>query len=98
MAKVNANYEVVYIMDPAIGEEGSTALIEKFKALAEANGTLTAVDDWGKRRLAYPINDLPEGHYVLMTFNSTPDFPAELDRILKITDGVIRSMIVCKDE
>lgn len=98
MAKVNANYEVVYIMDPAIGEEAITAMMEKFKALVETQGTVTAVDDWGNRHLAYPINDLNEGHYVLMTFNAAPELPAELDRVLKITEGVIRSMIVCKDE
>jgi len=98
MAKINANYEVVYIMDPAVGEEGITALNERFKSLVSANGTLTEVDEWGKRRLAYPINDLTEGYYVLMSFTSGAEFPAELDRILKITDGVIRSMIICKDE
>ncbi len=98
MAKLSANYEVVYIMNPALGEEGITALIEKFKALVEANGTLNELDVWGKRRMAYSINDLPEGHYVLMSFTSGAAFPSELDRILKITDGVIRSMIICKDE
>ena len=72
--------------------------IEKFKALVETQGTVAAIDDWGKRRLAYPINDLNEGHYVLMTFTSAPELPAELDRVLKITEGVIRSMIICKDE
>ena len=64
----------------------------------ETQGTVAAIDDWGKRRLAYPINDLNEGHYVLMTFTSAPELPAELDRVLKITEGVIRSMIICKDE
>lgn len=98
MAKVNANYEVVYIMDLALGEEAIAAMIEKFKALVETQGTVAAIDDWGKRRLAYPINDLNEGHYVLMTFTSAPELPAELDRVLKITEGVIRSMIICKDE
>lgn len=98
MTKVNANYEVVYIMDPALGEEAIAAMIEKFKALVETQGTVAAIDDWGKRRLAYPINDLNEGHYVLMTFTSAPELPAELDRVLKITEGVIRSMIICKDE
>ena len=98
MAKVNANYEVVYIMDPALGEEEITALVEKFKGVVEANGTVSEIDQWGKRRLAYPINDLNEGHYVLMTFTSAPELPAELDRVLKITEGVIRSMIICKDE
>lgn len=98
MAKVNANYEVVYIMDPALGEEAIAAMIEKFKTLVETQGTVAAIDDWGKRRLAYPINDLMEGYYVLMTFNAKPEFPRELDRILRITDGVMRSLIVCKDE
>lgn len=98
MAKVNANYEVVYIMDPALGEEAIAAMIEKFKTLVETQGTVAAIDDWGKRRLAYPINDLMEGYYVLMTFNAKPEFPRELDRILRITDGVMRSLIVCKDQ
>jgi small subunit ribosomal protein S6 len=98
MAKVNANYELVFIIDPAQGEEGIAALVAKFKALVESHGTLAEVDEWGKRRLAYPINDLNEGYYVLMTFNSEPAFPAELDRVLRITDGIMRSMIVCKDE
>ena len=98
MAKISADYEVVYIMDPALGEEGLTALTEKFKALAEANGTVNELDVWGKRRMAYPINDLLDGYYVFMSFTSGAAFPAELDRILKITDGVIRSLIICKDE
>ena len=95
---IRDSYEVVYIMDPALGEEAIAAMIEKFKALVETQGTVAAIDDWGKRRLAYPINDLNEGHYVLMTFTSAPELPAELDRVLKITEGVIRSMIICKDE
>ena len=90
MAKVNANYEVVYIMDPALGEEAIAAMIEKFKALVETQGTVAAIDDWGKRRLAYPINDLMEGYYVLMNYESKPEFPAELERVMKITDGVLR--------
>ena len=98
MAKLSANYEVVFILNPSLGEEATAAMVTKFKSLVEANGTLAEVDEWGKRRLAYPINDLNEGYYVLMNFSSAPAFPAELDRILKITDGVMRSMIVCKDE
>ncbi len=97
MAKVNANYEVVYILDPAVGEEAIAGLVEKFKSLVETQGTVTAVDEWGKRRLAYPINDLNDGYYVFMTFSSTPDLPKELDRVMKITDGMLRSMIICKD-
>ena len=93
MAKISGKYEVLYIIDPAQGEEGIAALVEKFKALVEANGTLTSIDEWGKRRLAYPVNDLMEGYYVLMTFDAKPEFPAELDRVLKITEGVMRSLI-----
>ena len=98
MAKVNANYEVVYIMDPALGEEAIAAMIEKFKALVETQGTVAAIDDWGKRRLAYPINDLNEGYYVLMTFNAAAAIPHELDRLFRINDSVMRSLIVCKEQ
>jgi small subunit ribosomal protein S6 len=94
MAKISGKYEVLYVIDPAQGEEGIAALVEKFKALVESNGTLTSIDEWGKRRLAYPINDLMEGYYVLMTFDAKPELPAELDRVFKITDGIMRSIIV----
>ena len=98
MAKLNANYEAVYILKPDLGEEGTAAMVAKFKSLVEEKATLTEVDEWGKRHLAYPIQDLNEGYYVLMTFSAAPEFPRELDRIFRITDGVMRSMIVCKDE
>ena len=98
MAKINDNYEVVYIIDPAQGEEAIAATVEKFKALAEKHSSVVEVEEWGKRRLAYPIDDLMEGYYVLMTFTAAAAVPAELDRIFRITDGVMRSMIVCKDE
>ena len=92
MAKITGKYEVLYILDPALGEEGIAALVEKFKAMVEAEGTLTNIDEWGKRRLAYPINDLPEGYYVLMNFESNPAFPAEMERVMKITEGVLRCL------
>ena len=98
MAKINANYEAVYILDPAMNEEQIAAMVEKFKKVVEANGTVSEVEEWGKRRLAYPINDLMEGYYVLMTFTAAPALPRELDRIFRITDDVMRSMIVCKDQ
>lgn len=98
MAKINANYEAVYILNPALSEEAVAALVARFKGVVEANGTVNEVDEWGKRRLAYPINDLNEGYYVLMTFSSKPEFPRELDRVMRITDGVMRSLIVSKDE
>lgn len=93
MAKINANYEALYILDPALGEEEITALVEKFKGVVEANGTVSEIDQWGKRRLAYPIEDLNEGYYVLMTFESKPELPPELDRVMKITDGIMRCLI-----
>ena len=89
-------YELAMIFSVAGGEEATNALIEKFKALVEANGTIANVDDWGKRRLAYLINDEAEGHYVITTFESSADFPAELERVAKITDGVLRTMIIKK--
>ena len=98
MAKINANYEALYILKPDLTEEQNAALIERFKGIVEANGTVSEVNEWGKRRLAYPINDLMEGYYVLMTFSAKPECPRELDRILRITDGVMRSLIVSKDE
>ena len=98
MAKVSGNYEVLYILNPTLGEEDTAALVARFKELAEGRGTVAEVDEWGKRRLAYPINDLNDGYYVLMTFSAKPEFPRELDRILRITNGVMRSLIVSKDE
>ena len=92
MAKITGKYEVLYINDPAQGEEGIAALVEKFKAMVEAEGTLSSIDEWGKRRLAYPINDLAEGYYVLMNYESKPEFPAELERVMKITDGILRCL------
>lgn len=98
MAKVSAKYETLYIIDPNQGDEGIAALVQKFKELVEAHGTLESLDEWGKRKLAYPINDIPDGYYVLMNHTTPPDFPAELDRVFKITDGILRSLIICKDE
>ena len=98
MPKITGKYETVFIVDVTLGEEQIAATVEKFKSLIESNGTVTNVNEWGKRRLAYPINDLNEGYYVLMTFTSEPSFPKELDRVLRITDGIMRSLIVCKGE
>ena len=99
MAKISDNYEVVYIIDPAQGEEAIAATVEKFKALTEQHGcSAVEVEEWGKRRLAYAIDYKTEGYYVLMSFTSDPAFPKELDRILGITEGILRSMIVRKGE
>ena len=98
MAKLSAKYEVIYVVDPAVGEEGIAALVEKFNGIMGNYGTVSSVDEWGKRRLAYPINDLVEGYYVYMTCEVSPDMPAELDRVFKITDGILRSIIVAVEE
>ena len=95
---VKANYERVMVISMKQGEEGIQAIVEKFKALIEKHATLLNVDEWGKRRLAYLINKESEGYYVLMNFESEAEFPAELDRVYKITDGVLRSLIIKKGE
>jgi len=93
MAKVNEKYELLYIIDIDKTEEETAAIVAKFQSLVEANGELIEMDEWGKRKLAYLINDKSEGYYVLVKFSSAPEFPAELDRILHITEGVVRSLI-----
>lgn len=95
---LKANYETVMVFSMKQGEDGIQALIEKFKALIEKHATLQSVDEWGKRKLAYLINKESEGYYVLMNFESEAEFPAELDRIYKITDGVMRSLIIRKPD
>jgi small subunit ribosomal protein S6 len=97
MEKTQA-YETIFVLDPTLSEEDNQALVTKFKTLVEENGTIESVDDWGKRRLAYPINDLTDGYYTLINFSSDPDFPAELDRVYKITEGVLRTIIIRKDK
>ena len=97
MEKIQNSYETVLVISLKLGDEGVAAMVQKFKDLIEANATLESVDEWGKRRLAYLINDEADGFYVLYNFISGPEFPAELDRIAKITDGVLRSMIIRKE-
>lgn len=84
MAKISGKYETIFIVNPKLEEAAATAVVDKFKSLVEANGTNVEVEDWGKRRLAYPIEDRTEGVYTLVRFESKPDFPAELDRIYKM--------------
>ena len=89
-------YEAAMVFTVANGEEATLALKEKFNDLIAKNGTIENVDDWGKRRLAYLINDEAEGYYVFFNFESEANFPAELERVAKITDGVLRTMIIKK--
>ena len=98
MAKTSEKYELMYIINPNLSEEETAAVVEKFKSLVEQNGTLDEMEEMGKRKLAYEINYISEGYYVLVKFTSDPDFPAELDRVLGITDGVMRSLITLRAE
>ena len=97
MAKLDAKYEAMVDLSVKTNdEEQIKALIGKFSDLIKNNGTLEGVDEWGKRKLAYDINYESEGYYVLYNFESKPDFPAELERVISITDGVLRSMVVLR--
>ena len=94
MAKLSEKYEAMVVFSVKNDEEQVKALVEKFSELIKANGTLTNIDEWGKRKLAYEINYESEGYYVLYNFESKPDFPAEFERIINITDGILRSAVV----
>ena len=92
------NYELVYVLKPAIEEETKEAVLDKIKSVIEASGEVVKVDVWGVKRLAYEIQKLREGYYVLVEFKATTDVPTELDRNLKINDNVIRHMVINIDE
>ena len=92
--KILNSYETIFIIDASVDEEARTALQENFTSLIAANGTVEAVDEWGKRRLAYEINDKTEGYYVLVDFKAAAEFPKELDRQYRITDGILRTIII----
>ena len=98
MAKTTEKYELMYIINPNLSEEETAAVVEKFQARVEQNGTLEEMEERGTRKLAYEINYISEGYYVLVKFTSGPDFPAELDRVLGITDGILRSLITRRPE
>ena len=98
MAKLEGKYESVIIISTKLSEDEIKAVVAKFTDMISANGTLEKVDEWGKRRLAYAINYETEGYYVLFNFTSEPGFPAELERVYGITDGIIRSLTINLDE
>ena len=98
MAEGNRKYETIFIARPNLTEEDFTALVEKFKNLINNYGTVESVDDWGVKKLAYPIDFINEGHYVLINFEAPVTFPAELERRYGITDGILRSIVVNKEE
>ena len=90
-------YETIFIINSEVGEENTKALVEKFKTMIETSAQLESIDEWGKRKLAYEIQDKNEGYYVLVNFSSSPDFPAELERVYKITEGILKYIIINKD-
>ncbi len=96
MEKNNGSYEVLFVVDLTPGEEAVKALVEKFTSLIATNGTVNEVNEWGKRRLAYPINDMNDGYYVLVKFSAPTDFPAELERVFSITEGIMRYMVIAQ--
>ena len=96
--KMLNSYETIFIIDATLDEEKVTALKDKFVSLIEKNGELESVDEWGKRRLAYEINDRTEGFYYLVNFKADGEFPKELERRYKITDGILRTIVIRKDE
>lgn len=95
--KLTYSYETIFIVDAGLEEDTVKALVEKFTGLIAKNGTVEQIDEWGKRRLAYEINDKTEGYYVLVDFTSDGEFPKELDRQYRITDGILRTIIIRKD-
>ena len=92
------NYEAVLIFKPDMSEQDRTTLFERFKATIEENGEVTSVDDWGKRRLAYEINYIREGYYYIVDFKSEPDHIREFERRLRLSDFIIRYMVIRKED
>ncbi|MBE6700475.1 MAG: 30S ribosomal protein S6 [Ruminococcaceae bacterium] len=91
---MTSKYEAIFVVDGSLAEEAAAELIAKFKGIIEANATVEEVQDWGKKKLAYPINDIADGYYTLVHFTSAHDFPAELERNFNITDGILRALVV----
>lgn len=99
MEKIIGKYETIFVINPDYSEDAVKALVDKFTGLITNNGgTIDSMDEWGKRKLAYPIEDFEEGYYVLVNFSAEKSVPAELDRVYHITDGILRSLIVALEK
>ena len=96
MEKITNKYETIFVVDTSIGEEAVNSVVEKFKTMIANSCSVESVDEWGKRRLAYPIEDRTEGYYTLVNFTADPDFIKELDRVYNITDGILRTITIKK--
>lgn len=91
-------YEMIFIVKSTLEEEALEGVVTRVQELLEKNGAeVTKLDKWGKRRLAYEINHMNEGYYVLVKFNGQAEVVAEVDRVLKISDDIIRHIIVRED-
>ena len=97
MEKVLNSYESLFIVDISNGEEAAKATVAKFTDLIAKNGEIIDIADWGKRRLAYPINDMNEGYYTVVTFKAEPSFPVELERLYNIDESVMRDIVLKLD-
>ena len=93
-----ANYEVMFILDPALEDDKKDATVETVKTIIASEGEVVNVDVWGMKKLAYPIQKKAEGYYVVVEFKAQHTLPKELDRRLKISDNVMRHIIINKDE
>ena len=94
MEKIISSYECMFIIDCANGDDAAKATVEKFTSTITANAEIVEVAEWGRRRLAYPINDMNEGYYIVFTFKSEGAFPAELQRLANIDESVMRCMVL----
>ena len=92
------NYELLFILDPAMDEAARNQMIETVKGIINADGEAGEADLWGAKKLAYPINKKKDGFYVLIPLKASAELPKELDRRLKISDNCMRHIIVCQDE
>jgi small subunit ribosomal protein S6 len=98
LQEIKNTYEAVIIFSLKSGEEVCAGLVQKFKDLISTKATLESTEEWGKRKFAYPIAKQTEGYYVLFNFASDAGFPAELDRLCRITDGIVRSLVIKKEK
>ena len=97
MEKVINSYECLFIVDTEIGDDAVRAKVDKFIERIKKNAEIVEVNEWGKRRLAYPINDKPEGYYTIVTFKSEPAYPAELERRFNIDEDILRYLVIKLD-
>ena len=94
MEKVMNSYEGLFIVDLSNGEEAAKETVAKFTNLIAENGEIIDIADWGKRRLAYLINDMSEGYYTVVTFKAPASFVAELDRLFNIDEAIMRKLVI----